>query len=98
MSHFMIEINLPEFMSDDFIGLIPKQKLFIDSLMKKGMINSYSVSIDYTKLWVNMIVADKNYAKKIVQTFPIANFIDYKIIELTFYNTSAVFIPSMSLN
>ena len=49
---FMVEFELPEEFDDDFIALIPSQRLHIDELLAVGKVRSYALSMDRSVLWV----------------------------------------------
>ena len=50
----MVEFELPEELSDDFLALIPEQREVVDRLMTQGKIRSYALSLDRSVLWVVM--------------------------------------------
>jgi hypothetical protein len=97
MSSYMVDIELPNVMNDEFIELIPQQRATIDRLMKKGLILNYSLSFDRTRLWV-IVSADSIIAvKNIIGSFPILNFIKFKIYNLLFHEANSQ-VPQFWLN
>lgn len=94
----MIDIDLPETLSREFIKLIPKQRAFVKRMMNEGIISNYSLSSDRKKLWV-VVNADTPFdVKNIMGSFPIFNHIRFKINNLLFHDTSFTSIPQMWLN
>lgn len=97
MNYFMIDIDLPKTISPELIELIPHQRRFVDKMMKKGVIISYSLSIDRTKLWIIVLANSINEVKSLIGSFPIFCFIDFKINNLLFHETNTR-VPQFWLN
>ena len=68
MNTYMIDIKLPEEMTEEFLSLIPKQRACVDKLMDEGKILQYSLSYNRSQLWVIMVAASKRNAKDIILT------------------------------
>jgi hypothetical protein len=98
MPQYIVNITLPEYLDEDFVALIPEQRLQVDILMNKGIISSYSLSADRSKLWVTLNAKNERDVERILRGFPIADYISYEIVELAFHNSASVFFPTMSLN
>jgi hypothetical protein len=98
MNSYMVDIDLPELLSNEFIKLIPKQRSFVKKMMSEGVISNYSLSFDRKKLWVVINADTPLEAKTIVESFPIYNHIKYKINSLLFHETNITSIPHMWLN
>jgi hypothetical protein len=98
MENYMVEIDLPKVMSEEFKSLIPFQRLFINGMMKKGIIVNYSLSLDRGKLWVVMAANSIHEVKNHVGTFPIYCYISYKVYELLFHEGSFNAVPHLWLN
>ena len=98
MNNFMVDIDLPETLTNEFIKLIPAQRAFAKKMMSKGVIVNYSLSFDRRKLWV-VIQADTLFdVKNIMGSFPIFNYIRFKINSLLFHENSMTSVPQMWLN
>lgn len=98
MRNYMIEVNLPELIDNVFISLIPSQRDKINELMQIGIILTYSLSGDRSKLWISMLGESESTIDKTLKTFPMYRYFDYKIIELAFHNNVAYRLPELSLN
>ena len=70
MKQFMIEIQLPYVMSDEFTSLIPHQRAVVHSMMRKGIITSYSLSFDKSQLWVIMDATSEINVIEVIAEFP----------------------------
>ncbi|MCU0417020.1 MAG: hypothetical protein MUE33_07525 [Cytophagaceae bacterium] len=98
MNHYLIDIDLPEQMDDDFIAMIPDQRLHINRLMQEGIITSYSLASDRSKLWTTVIADNEEEVGHILNTFPLISYFIYSIHELAFHNTAQYTMPPISLN
>lgn len=98
LKHYMAELNLPNNPEPEFYKIIPKQRAFVLKLMEAGVIRSYALSEDRTKLWVVLIGKDKEEVSKALDKFPLRTYFDYSISELMFYNNSKHKLPELSLN
>jgi len=98
MNHFIADINLNAPYSEDFIALIPFQRQKIDELMGDGVIVSYSLSLDRSKLWVTFIADDEKDVYEHIATFPLVDFMDPTVYELAFHNSISNNFPVISLN
>jgi hypothetical protein len=98
MENYMIDIDLPPFFDEDFVKLIPHQRKFVDNMVKKGVIVNYSLSLDRSKLWLVVSAKNVHDVKNIIGSFPIFNFIKFKIYDLLFHETSFNTVPHLWLN
>jgi hypothetical protein len=98
MNSFMVDIELPEVIGEDFIHLIPRQRASISKLMKRGVITNYSLSFDRRKLWIVLNAETMKDAKLILASFPIFSYITYRIYNLMFHESSSLATPHLWLN
>jgi muconolactone delta-isomerase len=98
MESYMIDIELPEILDEDFFKQIPHQKDYIKRMMKKGSISTYSFSSVIGKLWVIVHAESLMEVKQIVHSFPIFNYMRFKIYPLLFHETNDAVIPHLWLN
>ncbi|MCC6551064.1 MAG: hypothetical protein IT279_13450 [Ignavibacteriaceae bacterium] len=94
----MVDIDLPENITEEFMTLIPQQREQVNRLMLEGKINSYTLSMDRTKLWIILSAKSDNDVFRLLATFPMRRFMDAKIVELAFHNTISTAFPQISLN
>jgi hypothetical protein len=87
MNEYMIIIRFIASFSDEFIALIPDQRLRINTLMEKRIISSYSLSADRATLWVILLATSTEAAEKTLRMMPLFKFMRYEIVELMFHNT-----------
>ncbi|MFN3939274.1 MAG: hypothetical protein ACK4IY_01725 [Chitinophagales bacterium] len=98
MSEFLLNSELMEATSEEFVQLIPSQRAFIDELIMEGKITSYAVSLDRKKLWA-VIVADTELdAINVITRFPVFDFMQFELHELLFHNAANDLVSHSSLN
>jgi muconolactone delta-isomerase len=98
MKQFMTDINLPKPLSEEFISLIPQQRQSVNELMGEGVISTYSLALDRSKLWVIVFAESEIDAMNHISTFPLFKFMDIKIHELAFHQNASIQTPHFSLN
>ncbi|MFK8057955.1 MAG: hypothetical protein AB8F78_17645 [Saprospiraceae bacterium] len=86
----MVTFDLPEEWPTGLINAIPAQRLIVNKLLATGVIQSYSVSADRTKVWMVLVVEDDQFAvDQVISTFPILDFVEYQWEPLLFTNDSS---------
>jgi hypothetical protein len=98
MDHYLVDIDLPEEPDDDFISLIPDQRARINQLLNEGIVTSYSLSIDRSKLWTTVVAESEKEVGEILAAFPLIDYMVYSIHKLAFHNSAQYHIPPISLN
>lgn len=98
LRQFMVEFKLPEILTEEFINLIPEQRLKINSLMDAGVIMCYTLNLDRSKLWTVIIAKSDLAVMDVLAQFPLIGFMKPEISELTFHHQSSLVMPSISLN
>ena len=98
MKQFMVYVTLPDNPGEEFFSLVPKQRAKINSLMRKGIIISYSLSLDRSQLWIVMDAESEINVIEVLSEFPLIRFMKPEIHELMFHNSIYLNIPKVSLN
>lgn len=98
MAEFLIDITLPDDLDEHFISKIPEQRLMVNKLMAKGIVLSYSLSVDRTKLWITMQASSRQEIIRHLNVFPLIDYFTYTIHLLAFHNAPIMKVPSFSLN
>ena len=93
----MIEFELPEKLTEEFMTLIPKQRKVVNRMMVEGTLKSYSLALDRSVLWV-IVEADSEFeVMEIIEKMPLSDFMHPFISELLFHNGMEIHSP-FSLN
>jgi len=94
---WMVEFELPETLSAEFITLIPKQRFIVDDLLAEGTIRSYALAIDRSTLWVVVEAKTEFEVLEIISKMPLTEHMEPYVSELFFHNTPEV-VHAFSLN
>ena len=98
MNHYMIELKLPNGLTEEFVSLIPEQRTIADKMMARGAILSYSLAVDRSKLWIIMSGPSEEEVLDDLYRLPLTRFMDVHIQELSFHNAGSVLLSSVSMN
>ncbi len=98
MSTYKAEIELIDSFSKKFGTLIPEQRKKVDELMNAGLIVSYGLAIDRSKVWIVFEAKSLEHVYDLIQSFPLYNFMKPDVFELAFYDTIHSGFPQLSLN
>lgn len=87
MKTFMVEFELPDTFSEEFMALIPRQRYIVNTMLAEGRLKSYSLSMDRSRLWV-VLVADSEFdALETISQLPLSSYMTPNLSELMFYNS-----------
>ena len=98
MSTYKAEIELINSFSKDFTQHIPEQRKKVDELMNAGLIVSYALAIDRTKIWVVFEAKNLEQVYDLLRSFPLYDFMKPDVFELAFYDTIHSGFPQLSWN
>ena len=82
----MVEFELPEVLSEEFIRLIPSQRNFVNHLLAEGKIRSYSLSLDRSRLWAIFAAETEFEVLEMIAQFPLNVYMIPHVQELAFHN------------
>ena len=95
---YMVDIELPETLTPEFMALIPEQRAVTNELMNDGSIASYTLALDRSRLWVIMVAESEKEVKELLDTMPIMPYSRPTIHELMFHENATRDLPRISLN
>jgi len=98
MNQYMMIMHLPEQLNAEFISLIPRQRAFIDRLLEEGIVRSYSLSRDRSRVWGVVRGESEQGVRDLVDEFPLRKFVDVEIVELAFNNITISPLLAVSMN
>ncbi len=99
MDCYKIELTLPEVLSREYIMLIPEQKSVINRLILKGVVSSYTVAYDRSKIWMVIRGESISTVKKVLEMLPIFKFVSCSIYEIAVHKiVSQTQIHHLSMN
>ena len=98
MKCFMVTVGLPDDFSAELLSLIPSQRAYINKLMGRGVVSTYTLSMDRTTLWIIMFGEDESEIEQYTDKFPMRHFMDVSIEEAMFHHNAAHYVFPMSMN
>ena len=98
MNKFMVELDLPSPLTIDFVSQIPAQQYVVEKLMTAGVIVSYSLSLEHSKLWIIMLADSEEELLRLLDTLPLTPFMKSRWYPLAFHNIGTFRMPQMILN
>src|SRR6185436_16336014 len=81
-------------MDDDFMSFVPSHRVYIDSLIEKGVIDYYSVSLETQRCWIIFNAADKREVNKYLEDSPLQRYWTSEIDELFVYDAQSYRMPA----
>ena len=98
MQQYMVDVKLPDELTEEMVLLIPAQRRKVNDYLGKGIIVSYTLALDRSKLWIVIAAKSEKDVKNIINSFPLKNFMHYKLHELAFSDQVSNVISTLSLN
>ena len=85
-------------MDDDFMSLIPEHREFINSLIQKGVIDQYLVSMESQRVWITFTAEKKEDVEIHLRKSPIYRYWTYDIDELFLIDGQHYRLPALQMN
>jgi hypothetical protein len=98
MNQYLVDFDLPEELDEEFISLIPDQRTQIDELMSNGIILSYALAFDRSKVWATINAESMDEVEEIINSLPLIHLMEAVVYELEFYTATGNGLPAISLN
>jgi hypothetical protein len=95
---WMVEIDLPSPMTNEFASLIPEQRMTVGTLMSAGTILTYTLTADRRKLWTVVLAETEKEVHSVLARFPIITWTQYSIKELFFHHFAQSGLTRISMN
>lgn len=98
MKNYMVDIKLPDILSEEFLAAIPRQRAAVNKLMEEKVILSYSLAMDRSKLWTVVRAKTESDVFDVLSEFPLIGWMRFDIYELAFNENAFHRMNFMSLN
>lgn len=86
-------------MDDDFMSLIPSHRVYINSLIEKGIIDQYVVSMETQRLWITLSGEDKEDVERRLKKSPVHKYWNsIEIDELFVIDGQHYRLPAIQMN
>jgi len=79
---YMVVFKLPTFVDEEFLELIPKQRILIREFFNKNILQSYSLSNDNRRIWAVFLGISFEKVTEYVKTLPLSKYMNCEIREL----------------
>ncbi len=98
MEMFMVEIVLPYYKDEEFMALIPRQREQIGTLLQTGIITSFSLNQERTKIWLVMAAQNEDAAQKVIEQLTMFKFMEIELQSLLAFDRAAFSLPPLVMN
>lgn len=95
---FMVDFKLPNSLSNEFMNLVPFQRIAVNKLFEEGKLINYSLSLENSRLWAIFSANSELEVMDMIADLPLTPYMKVEISLLTFYNDATAQIPKFSLN
>lgn len=85
-------------MDDGFMGLVPAHRVYVNSLIDKGTVDYYSVSMETQRCWMIINAPDKKTVEAHLAKAPLHKYWSIEIDELFVYDSQSYRLPALQLN
>jgi muconolactone delta-isomerase len=96
MKKYQVTIHFE--MDDDFTSLVPSHRVYINTLIEKGIIDQYVVSMESQRVWITFTAEDKDDVENYLKKSPLHKYWNYEIDELFVVDGQHYRLPAVRLN
>lgn len=94
---FMVEIDLPQNLPEEFVKIIPENRQLVNQFMAEGRISIYTLAEDRSNLWIVVYGQTEDDVRELLDELPIMVYLQPNIRPLAFHMTTD-HIMTISLN
>jgi hypothetical protein len=96
MKKFQVTIHFE--MDDEFMSLVPAHRAWLNTLIEKGFIDQYVVSMESQQVWITCTAENKEEIKNYLSQSAIFKYWTYSIDELFLLDGRHYRLPFLQLN
>jgi len=85
-------------MDDEFMSLVPPHRTYINYLLNKGVIETYTVSMETQQSWIVVNANTKLDVEEVLKASPLHKYWSMEIVELFVYDSQSNRLPAVQLN
>jgi hypothetical protein len=92
------QANISFDMDEEFMSLVPPHRTYINYLLNKGVIETYTVSMETQQSWIVINANSKVDVEQILKSSPLHKYWRMEIVELFVYDSQSNRLPAVQLN
>lgn len=96
MKKFQVTIHFE--MDDEFTSLVPSHRVYINTLIEKGIIDQYVVSMESQRVWITFTAENKEEVDDYLLKSPLYKYWSHEIDELFVVDGQHYRLPAVRLN
>lgn len=85
-------------MDEQFMTLVPPHRTYINHLLTKGVIETYTVSMETQQSWIVVNANTKLDVEDLLKASPLYKYWSMEIVELFVYDSQSNRLPAVQLN
>ncbi|MFZ4103560.1 MAG: hypothetical protein ACOYKI_02405 [Sediminibacterium sp.] len=85
-------------MDEEFMTLVPSHRTYINHLLTKGVIETYTVSMETQQSWIVVNANTKLNVEEVLKASPLYKYWSMEIVELFVYDSQSNRLPAVQLN
>jgi hypothetical protein len=85
-------------MDEEFMTLVPSHRSYINHLLTKGVIETYTVSMETQQSWIVVNANTKLNVEEVLKASPLYKYWSMEIVELFVYDSQSNRLPAVQLN
>jgi hypothetical protein len=96
MKKYQVSIHFE--MNDEFMGLVPQHRTYINYLINKEIIDQYAVSMETQRVWITLNAENKKEIEKLLEKSPLFKYWTFEIDELFVLDGQHYRLPAVQPN
>ena len=92
------QVTVLFYMDETFMQLVPSHRTYINSLIEKGILEYYAVSMETLRCWMIINATDKKQVKQFLRKSSLYKYWTVEIDELFVYDSYSYRLPALQLN
>ena len=76
---YMVDFTLVGTICEEFLDLIPYQRVVVNKLFQQGKLVNYALSAEKAKVWAIFNADSENEVRKMINSFPLSKYMDVEI-------------------
>ena len=85
-------------MDEEFMSLVPPHRTYINYLLNKGVIETYTVSMETQQSWIVVNANTKKDVEEVLKASPLNKYWSMEIVELFVFDSQSNRLPAVQLN